>query len=180
MKRAPLLALCAALLLKPAIGMADESLAHAMDFDLGKWHTHSSRLMHPLSGSTEWKDMDGSTNVIPIWDGKGSNLAQFKGDGPAGHVELIAIRTYDPTTNQWYLNFSHPDSGTVDVPGIGTMEDGKLVFYDQETLKGRRIWVRFSIWGITPDTAQSEQAFSVDAGKSWETNWVNYYTRVKS
>jgi len=38
--------------------------------------------------------------------------------------------------------------------------------------------VRFSIWGITPDTAQSEQAFSDDGGKTWETNWVNKYTRL--
>lgn len=176
--RAALFAFCAILALRPAIGLADESLAHAMDFDFGKWQTHSSRLTHPLSGSTEWKDMDGFTDVKPIWGGKG-NIADYKGDGPAGPVELIAIRTFDPTTNQWYLNFSHPNTGTVDVPGIGTMEEGKLVFYDQETLNGKRIWVKFSIWGITPDTAQSEQAFSVDAGRSWETNWVNHYTRVK-
>lgn len=177
------LALCAALLLfEPAVLRADESLAHAMDFDFGKWQTHSSRLMHPLTGSTEWKVMDGYTDVRPIWGGK-ANIAEFKGVGPAGGpdgvIELIAIRTYDPATNQWYLNFSHPNTGTLDVPAIGTMEDGKLVFYDQETLNGKRIWVRFSIWGITADTAQSEQAFSIDAGKSWETNWVNHYTRVK-
>jgi hypothetical protein len=36
----------------------------------------------------------------------------------------------------------------------------------------------FFIWGITPDTAQSEQAFSDDGGKTWETNWVNKYTRL--
>jgi hypothetical protein len=177
--RASLAALCAALLvLKPAVSLAEESIAHAMDFDFGKWQTHSSRLMHPLSGSTEWKDMDGFTDVKPIWGGKG-NIAEYVGDGPAGHVELLAIRTYDPKTNQWYLNFTHPDSGTTDVPGVGTMEDGKLVFYDQETFKGKRIWVKFSIFGITADTAQSEQAFSTDAGKTWETNWVNHYTRVK-
>ena len=41
------------------------------------------------------------------------------------------------------------------------------------------ILVRFSIWGITADTAQSEQAFSDDAGKTWEVNWINKYTRVK-
>jgi len=178
MRRPALLALAALVALPPRLGLAEESLAHAMDFDFGKWQTHSSRLLHPLSGSTDWKDMDGYTDVKPIWDGKG-NIAEFKGDGPAGHVELIAIRTFDPGTNQWYLNFSHPNTGTIDVPAIGAMEDGKLVFYDQETLNGKRIWVRFSIWGISPDTAQSEQAFSADAGRSWETNWINRYTRVK-
>jgi hypothetical protein len=173
------LALCALLVLTPAVGLADEAGgAHAMDFDLGLWKTHSSRLMHPLTGSTEWKDMDGYTIVKPIWNGR-ANIAEYKGDGPAGHVELLALRTYDPTTDQWYLNFSHPSTGTLDVPGVGVAKNGRIDFYDQETLNGKAIWVRFSIWGITPDTAQSEQAFSIDAGKTWEVNWVNKYTRVK-
>src|SRR5579859_8266674 len=34
---------------------------HDFDFDFGKWKTHSSRLLHPLSGSKEWADMDGYT-----------------------------------------------------------------------------------------------------------------------
>ena len=113
------LALCALLVAMPAIGFADEAGgAHAMDFDFGCWKTHSSRLMHPLTGSTEWKDMDGYTVVKPIWNGS-ANIAEYKGAGPAGEVELLALRTYDPTTQQWYLNFSHPSSGKLDVPGVG-------------------------------------------------------------
>jgi hypothetical protein len=165
--------------LVPFAGAAAEiNGAHAMDYDLGRWQTHSSRLMHPLSGSTEWKDMDGYTVVTPVWNGR-ANLAEYKADGPAGHVELLALRTYDPTTDQWYLHFSHPTTGTLDVPGVGIAKDGRIEFYDQETLNGKAIWVRFSIWSITPDTAQSEQAFSADAGKTWEVNWVNKYVRVK-
>ena len=170
---------CASAILGPAVGLTDESGgAHAMDFDFGLWKTHSSRLMHPLSHSTDWKDMDGYTVVKPIWNGR-ANIAEFKGDGPAGHVELLALRTFDPTTGQWYLNFSHPNTGTLDVPGIGVAKNDRIDFYDQEALNGKAIWVRFSIWRITADTAQSEQAFSADAGKTWELNWVNHYTRVK-
>jgi len=135
--------------------------------------------MHPLTGSTEWKDMDGETIVSPVWGGRG-NLAEFKGDGPAGTVELLALRLYEPANDQWRIYFSHPNTGTVDVPGIGKLEDGKILFYDQELFQGKAILVRFSIWGITADSAQSEQAFSADNGKSWETNWVNRYTRLKA
>jgi hypothetical protein len=174
------LALCVLFAVLPAICCADDAGGpHAMDFDLGCWKTHSSRLMHPLSGSSEWRDMDGYTVVKPIWNGR-ANIAEYKGAGPAGEVELLALRTYDPTTNQWYLNFSHPSSGKLDVPGVGVANNGRIDFYDQETLNGKAIWVRFSIWGISPDTAQSEQAFSVDAGKTWELNWVNHYTRVRT
>jgi hypothetical protein len=38
--------------------------------------------------------------------------------------------------------------------------------------------VRFTFVSPTPETARSEQAFSSDGGKTWETNWINNYTRM--
>jgi hypothetical protein len=151
--------------------------SHDFDFDFGKWKTHSSRLMHPLTGSTQWRDMDGTTTVSKVWGGR-ANLAEYEADGPAGHIELLALRLYNPTTHQWSINFATPNVGTLGVPGVGELRNGRIEFYDQEPLDGRQILVRFSIWGITHDTAQSEQAFSDDGGKTWEVNWVNKYTRI--
>jgi hypothetical protein len=48
----------------------------------------------------------------------------------------------------------------------------------QESINGKTILVRFSIWDVTPDTAQFELAFSDDGGKTWETNSVNKYSRL--
>jgi hypothetical protein len=149
---------------------------HDFDFDLGNWETHSSRLLHPLTGSTTWVDMDGVTIVKEIWGGR-ANLAEFKADGPAGHIELLSLRWYNPTAHQWYLDFATPNVGTLGIPGVGEFKQGRGDFYDQETINGKSILVRFSIWRITAGTAQSEQAFSDDGGKTWETNWVNRYTR---
>jgi hypothetical protein len=149
---------------------------HDFDFDLGNWKTHSSRLLHPLTGSTTWVDMDGITTVKKVWGGR-ANLAEYKADGAAGHIELLSLRWYNPTAHQWYLDFATPHAGTLGVPGIGEFNNGRGDFYDQETINGRSILVRFSIWGITANTAQSEQAFSDDRGRTWETNWVNRYTR---
>lgn len=174
--RGAALLLSASLLAGPAL--AAEDGAHAFDFDFGTWKTHTSRLMHPLTGSNDWKEMDGISVVTPIWGGK-ANIAEYKAEGSAGAVELLALRTYDSATGQWYIHFSHPGTGTLDVPGIGRAEDGKVTFYDQETLNGKAIWVRFSIWKTGQDTAQSEQAFSNDAGRNWEVNWVNEYTRIR-
>jgi hypothetical protein len=64
------------------------------------------------------------------------------------------------------------------VPGVGEFRNGRAEMYDQEQINGKFVWVRFSIWPITKDTAQSEQAFSDDGGKTWEVNWINHYTRV--
>jgi hypothetical protein len=150
---------------------------HDFDFDFGTWKTHSSRLLHPLTGSTTWVDMDGVTVVKAIWGGR-ANLAEYKADGPAGRVELLALRWYNPATRQWNIDFATPALGTLGIPAVGEFRNGRADFYDQEPINGKSILVRFSIWGITSDTAQSEQAFSNDGGKTWEVNWINRYIKA--
>jgi len=151
---------------------------HDFDFDIGTWKTHSSRLLHPLTGSKEWVDMDGVSVVKKVWDGR-ANLAEYKADGPAGHVELAGLRWFNPKTHEWNIDFATPNVGTLGNPGIGEFKNGRADFYDYELVNGKSVLVRFSIWKITADTAQSEQAFSDDGGKTWEVNWVNRYTRMK-
>lgn len=153
---------------------------HAFDFDFGTWKTHSSRLLHPLTGSTTWADMDGVSVVTRVWGGR-ANIAEYKADGPAGHVELMALRWFNPNTHEWNLDFATPNVGTLGaIPGVGAFKNGRADLYDYEPINGRSVLVRFSIWKITSDTAQSEQAFSDDGGKTWEVNWINKYTRMQS
>jgi hypothetical protein len=150
---------------------------HDFDFDLGTWKTHSSRLLYPLTGSTTWTDSDGVTVVKKIWDGR-ANLDEYKAEGPSGHVELLSLRWYTPGAHQWNLAFSTPNVGKLGVPGIGEFKNGRGDFYNQEEINGKYVLVRFSIWSITPDAAQSEQALSDDGGKTWEVNCINKYTRI--
>ena len=179
------LALPAFILLAPLASVATEpGLAgehdgsHDFDFDFGTWKTHSSRLLHPLTGSQDWVEMDGVTVVTKIWNGR-ANLAEYRAVGPAGVVELLALRVYNPKSHQWSINFATPNVGTLGaVPGVGGFRDGRVDFYDQEAINGRAVLVRFSIWGVTAEQARSEQAFSADGGKTWEVNWITQYTRV--
>jgi hypothetical protein len=147
------------------------------NFDFGTWKTHSSRLLHPLSGSQDWVEMDGVTVVTKIWGGR-ANLAEYRAVGPAGVVELLALRIYNPKSHQWSINFATPNVGTLGaIPGVGEFRNGRADFYDQEPINGRAVLVRFSIWGVTAEEARSEQAFSADGGKTWEVNWITRYTR---
>jgi hypothetical protein len=166
-----------------AVTTGEESTAslkdgqHDFDFDLGTWKTHSSRLLHPLTGSTTWVDMDGATVVKKVWDGR-ANLAEYKADGTAGHIELLSLRWFNPTTHEWNVDFATPNAGTLGIPAIGEFKNGRGDFYDYEPINGRSVLVRFSIFKTGPNTAQSEQAFSDDGGKTWEVNWINKYTRA--
>jgi hypothetical protein len=104
---------------------------HDFDFDFGTWKTHSSRLLHPLTGSKTWVDMDGISVVKKVWGGR-ANLAEYKADGPAGHVELMALRWFNPTTREWSIDFATPNVGTLGTPGVGTFKNGRGNFYDYD------------------------------------------------
>jgi hypothetical protein len=152
---------------------------HDFDFAFGTWKEHSSRLQNPLTGSKTWVEMDGTSVVHKIWNGR-ANLTELESDGPTGHLELLALRLYNPLARQWNLTFATSKVGVLGMPSaIGEFKIGRGEFFDQEEFNGRAIWVRFTIFSINPDSAQSEQAFSDDAGKTWETNWINKYTRIK-
>jgi hypothetical protein len=121
--------------------------------------------------------MDGVTVVNKVWGGR-ANLAEYKADGSAGVVELLSLRWYNPKNHERNLDFATPGIDTLGIPGVGQFKNGRCDFYDQEEYNKKTIWIRFSIWGIDANTAQSEQAFSEDAGKKWEVNWINQYTRA--
>jgi hypothetical protein len=151
---------------------------HDFDFEIGTWHTHLKRLLHPLTGSTTWTEYDGTSVVRKVLDGR-ANLVELRVDGPAGHFEGMSLRLYNPQAHQWSLNFASAGGGTLSTPTIGEFRDGRGEFYDQETLDGRAILVRFVISDITKESCHFEQAFSNDGGKTWEVNWIATDTRIK-
>jgi hypothetical protein len=150
---------------------------HDFDFEFGTWKTHLRRLQRPLTGSTTWVEYNGTTVVRKVWGGR-ANLVELVADGPAGHIEALSLRLYNPESHQWSLNFSSSSSGTLGQPTIGEFKNGRGEFYDQEMFNGRAILVRFVISDITPDSCRFEQSFSDDGGKTWELNWIAVDTRV--
>ena len=99
--------------------------------------------------------------------------------GPAGRLEALSLRLYNPQSRQWSLNFATSGGGTLTEPAIGEFRDGRGEFYSHEAFDGRMILVRFVITVVGPDTARFEQSFSDDGGRSWEVNWIAIDTRVK-
>lgn len=185
-----LLAFGLVVILQPRRGLAQSSAAapqqadalrdgqHDFDFEIGNWKTHLSRLVHPLTGSKTWVEYDGTSVVRKIWGGR-ANLVELDATGPAGHVESLSLRLYDPQVHQWSLNSANVRLGTLGVPTIGEFKNGRGEFYDQEPFNGRTILVR-NVWSdITANSCRFEQAFSDDGGKTWEVNWIAVDTRVK-
>ena len=144
---------------------------HDFDFEFGTWKTHLRRLQHPLSGDTTWLTYDGTSIVRKIWNGK-ANIVELIADGPAGHLEALSLRLYNPESHQWSINSASSRTGTISVPTIGEFRNGRGEFHDQETFNGRAILVR-NVWSdITSTSCRFAQSFSDDGGRTWEVNWV--------
>jgi hypothetical protein len=176
--------ICALTLAPPATGQPQSPSAerrdgqHDFDFDIGVWKTHLKRLVHPLSGSSDWVELDGTTVVRKVWNGR-ANLAELEADAASGHLQVLSLRLYDPRARQWSLNTANANGGSLGVPTVGEFKDGRGEFFDQESINGRTVLVR-NVWSdISADSCRFEQSFSDDGGKTWEVNWIAVDTRVK-
>jgi hypothetical protein len=151
---------------------------HDFDFEQGRWKIHLKRLIHPLSGSKEWIEFDGTSVTRKVWDGR-AEIEEFETDGAGGHIEGLTLRTYNPQTHQWYLYWANAKDGLIVAPQVGQFKNGTGEFYGQDTLNGKPIFIRF-IWSKTDtNSPHFEQAFSEDGGKTWEVNWITDQVRTK-
>jgi hypothetical protein len=159
----------------PADSGAEDG-AHDFDFNFGVWKTHIRRLQNPLTGSHTWVDYDGTSAISKVWGGRAS-LYELEATGPAGHIEGVGLRLFNPQSHQWSLNWANSTDGVMTTPMVGRFVHGQGQFYDQEEFEGKVIMTRNGFSAITPNSSQFEQAFSDDAGKTWETNWIMTFTR---
>ncbi len=73
---------------------------------------------------------------------------------------------------------SRSPSSDIGIAVVGSFENRIGTFFSDESFEGKPIKVR-DIWDATnPERPHWQQAFSPDAGKTWEVNWVTAFARV--
>ena len=150
---------------------------HDFDFEFGSWRAQVRRLVKPLSGSTPWVELSGTSVVRKLWDGEG-NIGELDISGPSGRIQGVTLRLYNPRTRQWSVSFSSRAGGSQGLPLYGRFQGGRGEFYDLEMVDDRAVLVRFVFSDITGDAFRFEQAFSADGGKRWEVNWIATFQRI--
>jgi hypothetical protein len=161
--------------------LPEANLSGLHDFDLrvGHWRAHHRRLKERLAGSREWVEFDGTCVFQQLMGGR-ANMDDNVFDMPGGAYRGVTLRAYDPKTAEWaiwWLDGRNP-FGDLDPPVKGRFQNGVGTFYADDTLRGRKIRVRF-IWShISAISAHWEQAFSADGGRTWETNWITDFRRM--
>ena len=134
--------------------------------------------MAQFSGElTEWLTFDAEEEVTPILLGLGF-LGRYSAILNNAPFEGTAIHLFNPHTKLWSNYWADSRNGTMEVPVIGSFEQGTALFYANDMFKGKSIRIRFR-WDISDkNNPVWEQAFSNDSGETWEVNWVMYYSRM--
>lgn len=171
-----LLTFIAFLIMATAPFAAEPDGSKDFDFEFGEWHAHLKRRLDLLTGSDKWVEYEGPSVVRKVWNGK-ANLGEIDLNGPTGRIQGLSLRVYNPQSRQWSISFVNSAAGEFSAPMIGGFRDGRGEFYNQESFRGRAIFVRFVFSDITPKSFKLEQAFSGDGGKTWEANWIATFTR---
>ena len=151
---------------------------HDFDWEIGDWKVHLRRLLHPLTGSKSWVEFEGTAHVRKVWIGR-ANLLELELNNPAGHIEGLSLRLYNPQSERWSVYFATSDDGTLGTPMVGQFQNGRGEFSDRELFHGRMIDLHFVFSDVTEKSFHGEQSFSPDGGKSWETNWIEDFTRAE-
>jgi hypothetical protein len=147
------------------------------DFLVGEWTVHNRRLRRPLADSDEWYESHATASSTTLHNGAISvDEMWYADEGFAG----TSFRTYQPSEDLWTIYWVNSTNGHLQPPVSGRWGEAGQVFDAQgpDTYDGRPILARYRWHSITPESAVWEQAFSVDEGEAWETNWVMTWTRV--
>jgi hypothetical protein len=151
---------------------------HDFDWEIGDWKVHLRRLLHPLTGSKSWVELEGTAHVRKVWNGK-ANLLELELNGSTDHIEGLSLRLYNPQSERWSVYFATSDEGSLGMPMVGQFQNGRGEFSDRESFHGRMIDLHFVFSDVTEKSFHGEQSFSADGGKSWETNWIEDFTRAQ-
>lgn len=145
-------------------------------FQEGRWRVHHRKLRKRLAGSDDWYEFGGTTQAGPLMAGLAGYEDNFL-DDPTGPYHAEGLRRFDPRTGLWSIWWWDGRFTEIDPPVIGRFENGVGTFYGDSLWDGKPIRVRY-IWDMpAAGVPHWQQAFSMDNGASWETNWHMEFRR---
>jgi hypothetical protein len=144
------------------------------DFLVGSWDVANRRLTKRLAGSDEWEQFPATSECVRLFDGA-ANLDEIR--FPTRGFSGLSLRLYDPHQGLWAIYWANSGDGRLQPPVAGRIAGGRGEFYGDDTHDGTPVRVRYVWSDITATSARWEQAFSVDDGRAWETNWIMEFTR---
>ncbi|MFD7936301.1 hypothetical protein ACFV4T_17515 [Streptomyces sp. NPDC059755] len=162
------------------------SSPHDFDFFHGAWEVRHRRRTEFLDPESDWEEFPSTAHCRPLFDGA-ANIDEI--DMPHLGAKGLTLRLFDRESGQWSLNWSSSRSGRLFPPMIGSFGDAdehhggrrdRGEFYGDDTHDGKDVRARFVWSGVCDTSARWEQAFSLDGGETWLTNWIMDFSRPEA
>ena len=154
------------------------STKHDFDFLQGRFKDHHKSLKSRLGNSKEWIESDGTMDNQTILTGIGNVEQHYMITTDGNHVHGFALRLFDPQTRLWSIYWANSQSGSLDIPVVGSFDGDKGYFFANDHFDGQEVLLQFE-WDITnPSQPVWKQGVSVDQGETREWNWYMYFTKL--
>jgi hypothetical protein len=103
-----------------------------------------------------------------------ANVDEF--DCPARGFKGMSVRTLDVARGRWSIRWVNSSDGLMLPPVLGGFRGDHAAFLGEDVVGDIPVLCRF-VWAAHPTTPRCDQAFSLDAGATWETNWIMGFRR---
>jgi hypothetical protein len=163
-----------------------ESGVNDFDFLLGNWKVVNKRRKVRLLTDDPERNKEAAWEEFPATGGMGTKqldgrvfIDYYNGTLPNGErIQGMAVRAYNFDTGLWsfiWLDNRQPADFT---PLVGKFQNGIGEFFQVvETPDGKPLHVRFMWDNLSANTARWQQAFSLDGGETWDTNWIMEFSK---
>ncbi len=152
------------------------SSEHDFDFLIGDWTIRNKKLKERLNKCTDWLEFEANHSCQKILKGYG-NTEHFSTKFDGVPFEALGLRLFNPKTRLWSIYWADSINVVLDVPQVGSFENGVGRFYADDLFQGKPIIVMFEFEKRNPENPIWRQAFSPDKGETWEWNWMMSFQR---
>jgi len=154
--------------------MSKDSGAGDFDFFIGQWNVVNERLKQRFTRCDEWDTFAATSSCRKLLGGA-AHIDEI--EIPAKNLSGINLAVFDAKDRIWSLHWMD-DQARIFFPALrGGFVGTRGLFYGDDADDGRPVKVRF-LWHASESAPRWEQAFSIDGGASWETNWIMKFTRA--
>ncbi len=139
----------------------------------GRWNVHHKILQERLHNCLEWEDVRSHAHGMTLLDGLISVDEIDIGRRGRGS----SYRHLDLARKRWSIYWIHNADGHLFPAVHGGFDGDSCELFGHDTEGGRDVYVRYKWTRCSTASPRWEQAFSVDGGRTWETNWIMQFSR---